>query len=383
MDREILSPAMPDNRIIGYDFARSLALMGMVIISFWELGGEGDNAPEWINIFVEIIMGRAAVAFVILAGIGLSLLTKSAFSYKDAVFITPYHNNLLRNNLLRRALFLFIIGMLNSQVWPWDILHFYAVYFMIGVFFVTAPNRKLWVSILVVIIIFSVFMLMVSFERGEEWDAISPADLWYLSGTIYHLLFCGLYPVFPWIGFIFIGIWLGRRDLRNRDFRKKILIASIAAVIFAEGLSWTFFHKIIPKLSVPVINQISPWFFIDPWEPLPLFFLSGAGTAIIVICLSVIFAEKFRTAKWLSPFVVAGQSTLTLYVAHIPLGISLIGVMDFFELEYPLFPIWGTISFFTVAIIFCYKWNLQFNKGPMELLTRHFLVSPKRFSLSS
>ena len=104
---------------------------------------------------------------------------------------------------------------------------------------------------------FSVFMLMVSFERGEQWDAIGPADLWYLSGIIYHLLFCGLYPVFPWIGFLFIGIWLGRRDMRNRDFGKKILIGSIAAVIIAEGLPWIFFQKIVPNVSISATRYIS------------------------------------------------------------------------------------------------------------------------------
>jgi len=255
------------------------------------------------------------------------------------------------------------------------------VYFMIGAFFVTASNRKLWISIIAAMVIFSVFMLIVSGERGVEWDSIGPADLWYLPGIIYHFSFCGIYPVFPWIGFILIGIWLGRRDLKNPDLRKKLLVASLAVVMFTEGVSWIYFHKIIPKLSISYINSLSSWFIIDPWEPLPLFFLSGAGSAIIVICLSLVFAEKFRSARWLSLFVDAGQATLTLYVAHIPFGITWVTVMDLLKLEYPLFPIWGAVSFLIVAIIFSHQWKKHFSKGPLELLTRHFLTPPKRHPL--
>ena len=195
---------------------------------------------------------------------------------------------------------------------------------------------------------------------------------------MYHLFFNGLYPVFPWIGFIFLGVWLGRRDLTNRHFRNKILLASIATVVFAESLSWIFFHIYNSKLSIHYLNTLSPWFTIDPWEPLPLFFLSGAGTAVIAICLSIIFTEKFKTAKWLSPFVAVGQSSLTLYVAHIPIGVNLIGMMDFFQWDYPLFAIWGTFSFFMVASIFCYQWNIRLKKGPLELLMKHFLVPPRK-----
>jgi len=384
VNKNKLSSSMSTNRIIGYDLARTVALIGMVIITFWELSGEGYNSPEWVNTFVEIIMGRAAVVFVIMAGIGLSLLTFSTYLSKGAVIITETRTNLNRNNLVRRALFLFIIGMLNSLVWPWDILHFYAVYFMISAFLFTASNRKLWALISVAIFVFSVFMFMIHFERGEEWVSILPTDLRYLSGIIYHLLFCGIYPVFPWVGFLFIGIWIGRRDLRHRDFRKKILMASIALVIFAEATSWIFFHFYFSEQHFGFdIAKLLPWFEIDAWEPMPLFFLSGAGSALIVISLCVILAEKFRNTKWIFPLVTVGQSTLTLYVAHTFIGSLVIWVLDLFELEYSLFSIWGTISFFIVAIIFCYKWNIQFKKGPLELLTRLFLVSPKRLFVSS
>ena len=156
------------------------------------------------------------------------------------------------------------------------------------------------------------------------------------------------------------------------------MLAGFLAVIVSEAAAQLIFRIYTSEWRLLAFEKLMPWFNIDPWEPMPLFFFSGAGTAIIVICLSVIFTEKFRNARWLSSLVAVGQSTLTLYVAHIPVGIIIIWVMEFFKFEYPLFPIWGTFLFFMSSIVFCYKWNKRFKKGPLELLMRRFLVSQKK-----
>lgn len=377
MSNEMSSSPKLLSRIFGYDLARTFSLFGMVIISFWELAGEENNAPDLVNAFVDIIMGRAAVAFVILAGVGLYLLTKPAYVSNDPKLLSES-----RKNLMKRAGFLFIIGMLNSLIWPWDILHFYAVYFLIAAYLLTASNRRIWIFISTALFVFSVFMLVMQFERGMEWDSISPKDLWHLSGVFYHLLFAGLYPIFPWIGFLFIGIWIGRQDLTNRHFRMKILLVSIAVVIATEAISWMFFHIHTSDWRSLRFERLTPWFELDPWEPMPLFFFSGAGSAIIMISFCVIVTEKFGTAKWLPPLVLVGQSTLTLYVAHTIVGTLFILMMDLFDLEYPLFAIWGSISYFALATLFCTQWNGRFKRGPLELLMRRFLAHPIRLTLS-
>jgi uncharacterized membrane protein YeiB len=377
MKNERSSPAKPLGRIFGYDLARTFSLFGMVIISFWELAGEENNAPGWLNIFVEIIMGRAAVAFVILAGVGLHLLTQAACSSADPVQLIKG-----RRQLMKRALFLFIIGILNSLIWPWDILHFYAVYFMIASFLLCAPNRLFWALIYLAILTFSIFMFITEFDRGTDWDSILPTDLIYLSGVFYHLLFGGLYPVFPWIGFLFIGIWLGRRDLTHRDFRRKTILFSGIAVVVSEAAAWLFFRVYTSEWRLGWVDSLVPWLEIDAWEPMPLFFISGTGSAIIMICLCIILAEKAASAKWLPPLVAVGQSTLTLYVAHTLIGTTAILLMDLFEVNYSLFAVWGTVSYFISATLFCYFWNRRFKRGPLELLMRRFLAQPIRLTFS-
>ncbi|MDP2643781.1 MAG: DUF418 domain-containing protein, partial [Desulfobacterales bacterium] len=323
------------------------------------------------------IMGRAAVGFVMLAGVGLHLLTVDSCGSGDPKRILEN-----RHHLMKRALFLFIVGILNSLIWPWDILHFYAVYFMITAYLLCASNRLVWILVLLAIFFFADFMLLTQFDRGMEWDSIGPQDLMHLSGVFYHLMFGGIYPVFPWIGFLLIGLWVGRRGLTRRDFRKKMILAGTVTVIVAESISWIFFNFFSTGWLLHRPPGAVSWFRIDPWEPMPLFFLSGAGSAIVGISLCMIFTEKFSAAKWLPPLVVAGQSTLTLYVAHTLIGTIAILVMDYFDMDYPLFAVWGTLVYFITATFLCYQWNKRYKRGPLELLMRHFLAHPMQLTLS-
>jgi len=364
---------MSNNRIIGYDVARSLALLGMIFISYWGLMKrfmEDCSPPEWVDFFMKTIEGRPAVMFVTLAGVGLYLLSRAACSSHDPVRIAEN-----RETLMRRALFLFFVGMLNSLITPWDILHFYAVYFMIAAYLVTASNRRLWVVISSVVVVFALFMVLIRFQRGDDWVSIKPMNLWHLPGVFYHLFFCGIYSIFPWIGFLCIGIWLGRHDLTNRPFRRKILFVSILVVIAAEAVSRIFF-SITNGWHTLKLGRLIPWLDLNPWEPMPLFFFSGAGTAIIGICLCVMLTEKLKNAKWLLPFAIVGQTTLTLYLAHTIVGWAALTVMNLMGIQSPLFPVWGPVLFFAAGLIFCHRWNRRFNRGPLELIIRAFAALP-------
>ena len=63
-------------RIIGIDVARALAVVGMIIVNFKIVfGGEGST---WLKAFAQVFEGKAAATFVVLAGVGLALITKSA-----------------------------------------------------------------------------------------------------------------------------------------------------------------------------------------------------------------------------------------------------------------------------------------------------------------
>ena len=149
---KINSDITRQGRVIGYDIARSFALFYMVFVNFWAMLHD-YNIPERVDSFFLKIQGKAAVTFIVLAGIGLSLLSKHAYIGNDYT-----KKRALRNKLFKRAFFLFMLGFLNTYIWLADILHFYAIFIMISPFFLYASNKKLWAYQFISIIAFIILM---------------------------------------------------------------------------------------------------------------------------------------------------------------------------------------------------------------------------------
>lgn len=116
------------NRILGFDIARALAILGMVIVNYKiSMDAEG-NGPDWLVTLTGILEGRASAIFVILAGIGISLSTKKAR-------LKSTSSKEYRKMIWRRSLFLFVLGILLMLMqWSADILHYYAFYMFIASF---------------------------------------------------------------------------------------------------------------------------------------------------------------------------------------------------------------------------------------------------------
>jgi uncharacterized membrane protein YeiB len=98
------------------------------------------------------------------------------------------------------------------------------------------------------------------------------------------------------------------------------------------------------------------------------------GTALVVIGFIMILADRYGNTSWISPFISVGQTTLSLYVAHIVVGTLVLNAIETLEMEPLFFPVWGTIVFYTSALLFAYYWTKRFRRGPLELLLRRFLV---------
>lgn len=101
-------------RLHGLDLARYFALFGMVAVNF-RLALGVEKGPSLLDQMVELLEGRAAATFVVLAGLGYTL----AFAHRQNPTAA----------ILKRAAFLFVLGLLNLLIFEADILHFYAVSF--------------------------------------------------------------------------------------------------------------------------------------------------------------------------------------------------------------------------------------------------------------
>jgi hypothetical protein len=73
-----LADASLTGRVIGFDVARSAAMLGMMVVHF-SLVAAGDRAePTWLAKILGLLDGRASATFVILAGIGVTLMARRA-----------------------------------------------------------------------------------------------------------------------------------------------------------------------------------------------------------------------------------------------------------------------------------------------------------------
>ena len=124
-------------RIIGLDIARALAIFGMVIVNF-KIAMNAKVGSESLLWFTSLFDGRASVLFVVLAGIGVTLLTNKARRSRDSASILGG-----RKMLIKRGLLLISIGLAYTLIWPADILHFYGFYFLVAAVVFNIKDGKL------------------------------------------------------------------------------------------------------------------------------------------------------------------------------------------------------------------------------------------------
>ena len=332
-------------RLHGLDFARFLAFAGMVFVNFHVVTGLGKGAP-WASFFLGTLEGKAAATFVVLAGIGFGL---GAARQQGVKF---------NATIVKRALFLLVIGLLNSLIFPADILHYYAVYFVFGLLLVRASTLMIGLVALGLPLAFVVLLGAINYETGWDWVNFEYADFWTLEGFARNLMFNGWHPVVPWLSFLLFGMLLSRFDLAARHVHIRLMSFGAGALVVAYGLAF-FASGLDPELA-----ELTT---VSPIPPLPLYMLAGSGTAALVIGASLtLFANGM--VKALTPFVVTGKQALSLYIGHIIVGMGVLEAFGFIGGQSAEFSIFAASLFILFAIIYATLWARYFKAGPIEWL---------------
>ncbi len=352
-------------RIHGYDVARALAVFGMVVVNFKIAMGAAKAGHHWLLDLAGLLEGRAAATFVVLAGVGLSLLSRSARQSGDTAVLAGH-----RRALLRRALFLFAIGLLYTPLWPADILHFYGVYITIGALLLATPSRRLTWLAGACTSTFVVLLLVLDYEQGWDWQTLDYSDLWTAEGMVRHLFFNGFHPVFPWTAFLLVGMVIGRLDLRDVDLRRRLFLLGLGIAVLAESLSRLLIRGLSAGADPTDAEEIRALFGTAPMPPMPLYVMAGAGGAMAVIAACIALTERFGDAPWLRPLIATGQLALTLYVAHVVIGMGTLEALGRLENQSPAFAVGSALVFCLAAIVFAHLWRRRFRRGPLEWLMR-------------
>ena len=305
-----------NERIAAYDVARALAMFAMVVVNFKTVMVDDPLASRWLVDVCHALDGRAAAVFVVLAGVGTSLISAKARLSGDPARVAT-----ARQMLRRRALVLFLFGLVFSVVWPADILHFYGAYLLAASYLVAVETRRLWQVACFFIFGFVVLAIAFDYERGWDFNTLEYVDFWTARGFARHLVFNGFHPVFPWFALYVLGMWLGRQDVRNTGRRRVLLGRAVIVVVLVEaGAAWMqeLQLKHVAILDADVLPLLLG---TAPLPPTPAYILAAGGTALIVILLCVELCALGGWAAQLRALASIGRCSLSLYVAHVVLVI--------------------------------------------------------------
>ena len=350
-----------NRRIAGYDFARCLALFGLV-------GANFSHSTDWIHTFIQ---EGAIATFLVLGGVGISLLKR-----RDQKTNNAHKPANSRKRLIRRAASLLVVGICCNLIWYTNFLCRYSICIAIGAMLLTASNRWLWSLTFVFIAIFvvSMFLIFDYSEMFRNWEAWLDSDPWTVEGMLSRLHLNGFHLIFSLTAFLLIGMWLGRQEVPSPNVRKILFFGGIAVALVSSAPRLLIHYA--PSLlryvlfllasSRPSLSDISESGVNPILVLLTLFHIFARwGIAFTIIGGSLLLTERLPDATWIQPFLTTGQLALTLYVIHLIIGEGLLQILGVLDKTLP-YAIVSAVIFSICALIFSHFWRKRFERGPLE-----------------
>lgn len=336
------------NRLEALDAARFLAFCGMVLVNF-RIAAQVAPGHDWASALVDALEGRAAALFVILAGIGIGL------------------SSIRAGLLLRRAAFLFGLGLINMTVFDADILHFYALYFVVGAGFLTASGRGLWLGAFGIVGLAVLANLIFDYDRGWDWSTLTYTDLWTLPGFLRNALFNGWHPVLPWAAFLLIGMAIGRSQLHTICIQHRLIMWGFGAAVLA----------LFPGMLVTDPDLVA-YLGTASIPPGPFYILAGTGSACVVIGLLLKLWPRMERLRVGPALTAPGRQSLTLYMAHILIGMGVLEELGLLNGSLSAPQIVGyALLFCALSSGFALLWGRWFKRGPLEAVMRR-VTDPRK-----
>lgn len=340
------------DRMLGLDVARALAIIGMVMVHFGPTGPEEDLSGRLYG----VTHGRASILFVVLAGIGVSLLAGDR---------SPARLRSAAVRLAFRALLLLPLGLALQEldVNVLVILQYYALYFLV-VFLVVPLGKRMVLAVAVVAMVGGPVAYIALGRAQPEWFASRVPAAWTDSAgeIVRDLLLTGSYPVLTWMGPVLFGLWLGRQDLRSTAVRVRLLAGGVGAAVLAYTTSAVLTARFGPPVTAPAWDQL---LVAEAHSQMPLWLIGATGVATAVLATCLLLATRLPRTTW--PLAATGQLALTVYVGHL----LVLGVAPDLLLRTTVGGAVRTVGAFTVVTVaLCTAWRLVLSRGPLEALLR-------------
>lgn len=288
-------------RLRGIDAARAIAIVGMVMVHV----GPREGAGLGFTLY-GLTYGRASLLFVVLAGVGVSLLAGDGgrSRVRDA-----------RLRLLFRAAVLFPLGLwlqtLDTPVAV--ILHYYAVYFLIAATAVRLPDRALATAAVVLAVVGPLVSIASEQLVPGWWEGDIAATLREPGRLLRELLLTGYYPALTWAPPLLAGMWVGHRDLRAPRVQRALLAGGGGVAAFAYVGAWALGRVVVG--GAPEVD--TPGFLLTAGghTDMPLGIIGATAVALAVLGAALLICTRLPRLTW--PLAATGQLALSIYVGHL------------------------------------------------------------------
>lgn len=392
----------PD-RIVGLDTARGVAIFGMIATHVYPLL-TGSNAnevtPTWVG---WSFTGVASALFVVLAGVGLTLLTRNTSSVGRS-----------RAQLSLRAVILIGIGLLLGHAGSnvAIILVHYGVLFFLAMWFIALSTKVLTITAISWVVVapwlHGVFTRVMHVQVGgtatyvENWRLWTSPTLFDVLTqpflTLWDVLFTGYYPVISFLGYVLVGMVIGRLNLARWSTGIAMFVAGAVTYVVCRGVgTWflasdSYTYRVahatgqrvedLPALAATgaridtnLLMGSPEWFGLAvPHSGAPLDIYSTAGAAVCILGLCLLLIRSRILQAVMLPLTATGMIALTAYTAHVVL--TGLWPRDWPTLVAAGDPVWQSVwtmlavHWLMVAVIGLMVYILGV-RGPLESLLRN------------
>jgi uncharacterized protein len=355
------------DRVIDLDVARAIALIGVAVMNYHgfliNLGGPiGESRlNRFFNPWSGPLSTRFAAVFVMVAGMGVTLMTNSGRLSGDR-----QRRSADRWVLVRRGFLLYSFGFVFEWLWSGTILFFYGAFFVAGALLFTLRTRWL-IAVGAVAAISAAAIQWWAFESNHDTSWLFAG--WYSPGPyrsprrlLFDTFVNGTHPLLPWLAFLCAGMVIGRHLPLQPTWRRAL--AALGVVLVAGTYLANREFATTPLRSLLLAT--------DPFSRSLNYTVCALGSSITAFCVIGWVANATRSHVVTRAFAAAGRTTLTLYILH---ALVFNAVVIRWHLIRPAgldVALAFATGYWVVAITTAALWQRRFGVGPAEWIYRKF-----------
>ena len=355
-------------RSIGLDVVRAVALIGVIGMNY--VGGlmtPGRDLGFWGRVFdpyTGALSTRFAATFVLVAGVGVTLLTERARVSNDRELIRG-----ARLRLARRGLLLYLVGYVLDFTWPGTILFYYGAYFLLATLLFRLATRWLVIIGLGAGVIGTSVATWTTWkrERFERVDWLGFDRIESIQDLVVRTFLDYTHPVFPWIAFLCAGMIIGRHFSTVSAWRRKVAAIAVSVVIVLYVVT-TLLDRTSSRDGVIVGHLTS----MQTYDRSLVYLGSTLGIAVVAFLIVTTLSERWSSTSLVAHFQRAGQLTLSLYLLHVLAFVVAVDWFGWIGAESLSTALWFAGGFWIVGLAIASWWHHRIGRGPAEVVYRVF-----------